>query len=189
LFERTTFLGIAADVWFDGFLGALLGAMLAVLVAWMTARGQVRGIQRQLDNEMALRKRGNYERATAELIREFQAMADRSRVYASTRRKEAVAGRKDLNLYNDARREVRLRLGALGTRPIRETVQQAPLVFQRYSACFARSLLMEPAEAEVMLSIAAEKVIAYVDELVGLLFEDWDTEHGTTRRVELPTLN
>jgi hypothetical protein len=37
-----TLLGIRADSWFDGFLGAILAGLIAVLVAYLTARGQTK---------------------------------------------------------------------------------------------------------------------------------------------------
>jgi hypothetical protein len=186
LFKDTTFLGLNADIWWQGFLGALLSSLVAVLVAWITSRGQIRGVRHQVEQERGFRQRANYEKAASELLEQLPALADRARVYASVRRKEAVEGKKYDNLYNDSRREVVKRLTLLGDRPIKTTIRETPQVFRRYAQCFANSILLPAAEAEASTLRCASLVQEYISEVVDLIYEDWASEEGSTRHVDLP---
>ncbi|WP_157557814.1 hypothetical protein [Intrasporangium oryzae] len=188
MLKDATFLGLGADVWFQGFLGAVLAGLVSVLVAWITARGQVKVVGQQVEQERLSRQRANYEKAASELLEQLPALADRARVYASARRQEAIEGRKYDNLYNDARREVAKRLTLLGDRPLRRTIAETPVAFQRYAQCFANSFLLQGDVAERSTIECAETLGAYVATVVDLIYEDWASSVGTTRSVELPNL-
>jgi hypothetical protein len=186
MLKDTTFLGLGADIWWQGFLGALLGGLVSVLVAWITSRGQVRVVRQQLEQEIHSRQRANYEKAASELLEQLPALADRARVYASARRGDAIAGRKYENLHNDARREVAKRLTLLGDRPIRRTIAETPIAFQRYAQCFANSLLLPTGEAETSTAKCAESLQVYIGKVVDLIYEDWASGAGSVRHIDLP---
>jgi hypothetical protein len=188
MFKGTTFLGLGADIWWQGFAGAIFGGLIAVVVSWITARGQVRGVRQQVEQEARARKRASYEKAASELLEQLPALADRTRTYATTRRADAISGRKYDNLYNDARREVTKRLTLLGDRPLKLTIAETPIAFERYARCFANGLLLPADEAERSAVRCAEVVQGYISDVVDLIYEDWATEEGSSRRIPVPPM-
>lgn len=189
-----TIFGISAEIWWDGFFGAVLGALIgglvAVAVARITVRGQVALMGAQVAEARAQQRRDRYERAFDGLLDQLPALADRARVYAAPgpRRDEAIKMEKHKNLANDARREVVRRLHLLDDRPIRETVSGVPSAFREFSDRFAQALLLgDEAEASRVSVRDAATLQAYIDEVVELLWQDWSIAGGTHRQVPVPT--
>jgi hypothetical protein len=177
--RMSSFLGIEAKVWFDGFLGSIVGGLVAFGVAFWTARVQTRAVRYQFE-------RDRLERATDGLLTELPALADRTRTYSADRYSEIKDNRKDLNLAADAQREVTSRLSSFGDRPIRTTLGQVPGAFARFSQLFDTVRLIDDADAKRALGDASMKIRSYVGEVVLLLGEDLASERGTTRTIPPP---
>jgi hypothetical protein len=119
---------------------------------------------------------------------DLPALADRTLAYASgSRRTEAVTERKDRNLARDANRVVIAQLHLLSDHPIRWTISQIPSVFRQYSTRFGEALALSTIDAEAATTARSMSVIAYVDDVVALIQEDY-AGGATTRTVPPPTL-